>query len=405
MVDLKKKPDENEYLYLWRIQQLIDAEEIENWKIVTPIINQECREDESDYRDESSYRKRAKDYKDFYEYIYPFLCENDYIKQIQTEKDELYKIKRQVWDQRREYNKLLISDARADHLTDCLLEAVEKVNKERPLNFSKDIILPRETDNDAVLVFADWHYGLTTDNIWNTYDVSICKERVIKLVEKAKKYIILNKVDTLHVLLLGDSFHGSIHTGCRVASEEDTCDQLMHVAEIMANAIDELSNIVNSVKVYSTYGNHARTIQNKKDSIHSDNLEKIIPWWMRQRFKEKYDIEVIDSDYKEFIKLNVKGYNICGVHGDLENKFKDIGITINTLFTKKFGETIDFTISADKHHLEEFEQYGIESILVRSLCGSDEFANNNRLFSSAGQSLFIFNEEDGRVATYNIKLS
>lgn len=264
--------------------------------------------------------------------------------------------------------------------------------------------MPDEAENDAVLVFADWHYGMVADGIWNKFNIEICKNRVRRLVNKAKKYIALNKVDTLHILLLGDSYHGAIHAGVRVAAEEDTCDQLMQVAELMAEAIAELSKVVNYVEVYSTYGNHARTIQNKKDSIHSDNMEKIIPWWMRQRFQNKFDIKIVDSEFKEFIKLNVKGYSICGVHGDLENKFKDIGITINTLFTKKFGETIDMTISADKHHLEEFEQFGIESVLVRSLCGTDEYANNHRLFSSAGQSLFIFNEEDGRFATYNIKL-
>ena len=70
---------------------------------------------------------------------------------------------------------------------------------------------------------------------------------------------------------------------------------------------------------------------------------------------------------------------------------------------KKFGETIDYTFSADKHHLEELERYDIESVLIRSLCGTDDYANEHRLYSSAGQSLFIFDPNYGREATYNIK--
>jgi len=102
--------------------------------------------------------------------------------------------------------------------------------------------------------------------------------------------------------------------------------------------------------------------------------------------------------------LNVCGYNIVGTHGDLDKNFKDIGLTINTLFNKKFDLSIDYTISADKHHLEEFEQLGIESILSRSLCGTDEFANGKRLYSIPGQTLLIF-DENGRDASYSIKFT
>ena len=48
-------------------------------------------------------------------------------------------------------------------------------------------------------------------------------------------------------------------------------------------------------------------------------MEKIIPWWMNERFKDRQDITIVDSEFKEFIKLNVCGYNICGTHGDLDN--------------------------------------------------------------------------------------
>jgi hypothetical protein len=79
-------------------------------------------------------------------------------------------------------------------------------------------------------------------------------------------------------------------------------------------------------------------------------------------------------------------------------------VTINSLFSKKYGKTIDYTYSADKHHLEAFEQFGIESALVGSLCGTDEYANNKRLYSYPMQTLSIFTKDDGKLCTYNIKL-
>lgn len=208
---------------------------------------------------------------------------------------------------------------------------------------------------------------------------------------------------TLHVLLLGDAAHGAIHASARVASEEDVCDQIINVSEIIAEAINTLSQYVQTVNIYATYGNHLRTVQNKNDSIHSDNMEKLIPWWLKQRLRDNPKISIIESEYYEFIYLNVLGYDIVAAHGDLE-KFKNFGVTVNTLFSKKYGRTIDYTISADKHHIEEFESLGIESILTRSLCGTDEYSNNNRLYSAPGQTLMIFSSSEGRECTYNIKL-
>ena len=132
-------------------------------------------------------------------------------------------------------------------------------------------------------------------------------------------------------------------------------------------------------------------------------MEKIIPWYLEQRLQNNNRVNIIRSDYYEFIYLNVFGYDIVAAHGDLE-KFKSFGVTVNTLFTKKYGKTIDYTISADKHHIEEFETMGIESVLVRSLCGTDAYANNIRAYSAPGQTLMIFSPEEGRECTYNIKL-
>lgn len=405
-INLKKKDNENERQYLWRINNLIKAGKIENFKQVTPIINQEWRADESEYRDESAYRKPVQYAEKFYEDVFlPMMQENkcaedSYFKELQILKDEVYKAKRQLFDQRREYNKLLTMDARADHLTENLIQAAQSLNSTKFLDTTKEILSYRE--KEAVLALSDWHYGMVTENIWNKFNIEICKQRVSNLKDKVVSYLKFHKPRKLNVLILGDVIHGSIHTGCRVASEEETSDQLMQVSEIIAELVAELSKYTSETVVYSTYGNHARTIQNKQDSVHSDNMEKIIPWWLRQRFQNDETIQVVDSAFYEFIHLNVCGYNIVATHGDLD-KIKNLGVTVNTLFTKLYNTTIDYTISGDKHHLEEFESFDIENILVRSLCGADDYSNDHRLYSNAGQTLMFFTEEDGRECTYNIK--
>lgn len=389
---------------MWRLGQLKDAGKIDlNWDEIANILNREFRTDETEYR-ESSYRKPYTQAKRFYEAgVFNNLSEDKYLKELQTLKEEIYKEKRKLYDQRRERNKDLISEARAEHLSDELVAAANRLSEIIPLTFDESVY-DCDVNKEALITFADWHYGMVTDNIWNSYNTEICRERVEKFVTLAKEFIWQNDIGTIHLVLLGDACNGSIHTTCRVQSEENTCDQLMNVSELMAQAINSLSEIVNRVEVYSCYGNHLRTIQRKEDSIHSDNMEKIIPWWLKQRLQNNKKIHIIESEYKEFTKLNILGKNIVCVHGDLEN-FKNIGTVVNTIFSKKYGETIDYTVSADKHHLEEFEQFDIESILIRSLCGTDDHASSKRLYSKPGQTLMIFNNVYGREATYHIPLN
>ena len=406
MIDLHRLENENEEQFIFRLGTSKDDGRLDmSWDEIANIINKEFRTDESEYRTEAAYRKPYQQAKRYFEanVFKKYRDEDSFLKELQIQKDAVYKEKRKLYDQRREYNKLLISDARAEHLNDKLIRIAENLNKEYPL-VQLDEYKKVNTKKEALLALSDWHYGMVTDNIWNTYDTAVCKKRVVKLASKVIEYLELNNIDMLHIALLGDAAHGGCHVSCRVKSEEDVCDQIMHVSEIMAELIDKLSGYVNHVTVYSCYGNHLRTIQNKQDSVDSDNIEKLIPWWLKQRLKENFKVDIVESEYKEFTRINVCGYHICCVHGNLDN-FRNLGTTVNTIFSRKFGETIDYTISGDKHHLEEFEQFDIESILIRSLCGTDDYANGKRLYSKPGQTLMIFNLEEGRESTYHIPLN
>lgn len=397
-MNLSKLENENHEQYIFRICQMKEQLGY-TWREVADVINNELGND----FDESCYRKKYQHFNAMMKANEDKLFDGEgYLKEIRTQTDELYKAKKQVQDQRREYNKQLASDARAEHLIEKLVEAANNLQEVKPLLFDNGGFSIK-SNNEAIISFADWHFGMVADNIWNRYDVTICKERVCNLVSKTIEYLKLNDVSTLHIFILGDLAHGSIHTSARVASEEETCNQLMMVSELVAEAINELSKYVNIINVYSTYGNHLRTVQNKNDSIHSDNMEKIIPWWLKQRLKGNKKVVIEDNDYYEFIFTKVCGYNVVATHGDLD-RIKKVGATMNAIFNKMYGETIDYVVTADKHHLESFEEVGIESTIVGSLCGTDEYANNKRLYSSPSQTLMMFNEYDGKYCQYNIKL-
>ena len=396
MNNMSYRPEEeNQEQYIYRICDMKDSSGL-TWKEIADIINRELNQNYT----ESAYRKK---YQMFHNGLKA--CEKDiftddeYLKKVQEKTDEMYKASRRLSDQRREYNKILVKDARTEHLEEELIKAANRLSSEKMIKDNYGVYYTSE--NDAILCLTDWHFGMVTDNIWNVYNIQICKDRVNELYRKAKEYLRLHEVNKLHVLVLGDLINGSIHSTVRVASEEKTCEQLMHASELLAELIDSLSHYVNEVSVYSTYGNHARTVQKKEDSIHSDNMERIIPWWLSWRLKDNKKIVIEDNDFYEFIYLDVQGHGVVGIHGDLES-FRKLGVDMHTLFSKQYNFDIEYCFSGDKHHSESVDLYGIENVLVSSLCGTDTYANNKRLYSKAGQTLCIFNKEDGKVCSYNI---
>ena len=166
--------------------------------------------------------------------------------------EELQRERQKFYDQRREYNKLVSREGRREHLYDSLAVAANNLSDSiGTLDFSSpDSAYIEYSDNEAILVFSDWHYGMVTSNIFNSYNTEVCKQRVQDIVQKAKQRIELNTCRKLHILILGDLIHGSIHVGARVASEELVCDQLMQVSEILAQAVCSLHASVQETTVY-----------------------------------------------------------------------------------------------------------------------------------------------------------
>ncbi len=328
--------------------------------------------------------------------------DNTTLSEIENKIIELKKEQVRFRDQRREYNKLLASDARSEHLFDCLISAANNLGDTVGSPFQD--IKPQEVDDcEGLLVFSDWHYGMVTSNIYNIYDTETCRRRVRQCITAAAKRLRLHKCSKLHIAVLGDLCHGGIHVSARVASEELVCDQIMQSTEILAQAIEHLSQFVPEVLVYTTYGNHARTIQNKADSVHRDNMERLVPWWLKQRFSSNDNIVIFEEEEDEFLFMNICNHNIVGVHGDLDS-VKSAPRLISSLFSREWGEDVDYIILGDKHHRESFSELDCTATVCGSLCGTDDYAHEKRLYSLPSQLLLIINKVDGVDAEYHLNL-
>ena len=326
--------------------------------------------------------------------------------EIAEQTRELQKERQRYFDQRREYKKMLSEEGRREHLEAALAVAAGKLDETVGRIFPDanviDYLNSIESGTEAVLVFSDWHYGMVADNVFNKYNTKICAERVEHVVHQAVNRMLLHHCSKLHIVILGDVMHGAIHTSARVASEELAADQLMQVSEILAQAIEYLSKFVEHTLVYTTYGNHARTIQNKKDSIHRDNMERIVPWWLRQRLKGLDGITIVSEEENEFLFIEACGHQFVAAHGDMDS-VKSSPRLLATLFQKKYGMDIEYVLLGDKHHRESFDEVGICAMICGSLCGTDDYANSKRLYSQPEQLLLIVTKDDGVDAEYRIK--
>lgn len=394
--NFSRRPEESEYEYIYRIATSKDA--IGSWQDVADLLNAELGYEYT----ESKYRKDFASFKKMFEANRALFSDFDAQAKDLSEKEIAFKIEaRKFYDQRQALNRVVTRQAREEQLQNCVEAAAAQINNLFPL-LPETISKPIDPhQNEAILCLADWHYGMVCDHVFNQYNPDVCRNRVRRLTDMVKEKMWLHGVSHLHVLLLGDFAHGAIHPTVRLESSEKTCDQLMQVSELLAEMLNELSFGV-AIDVYATYGNHMRTIQNKKESIHSDNMERIIPWWLKERLQYNASVKVHPAG-DEFIKLEICGEGIVATHGDLD-KVRDFGVTASMLFAKSMSCPISYAIMADKHHIEGLDRFGVESIVVPSLCGSDDHAHSKRLYSKPGQTMMLFNPSYGRDAIYQFKL-
>ena len=126
---LERKEGESETQYIWRIGQMIDAGQIDNWKSITPTLNKELRNDETEYRDESAYRKKYQYAKMFYDEIFSKRDDDEYIKELEEQKREIQKERIKLQDERANRNKNIRVEARVEQKLDYLEDVISKQGK------------------------------------------------------------------------------------------------------------------------------------------------------------------------------------------------------------------------------------------------------------------------------------
>ncbi|HBG2116854.1 metallophosphoesterase [Clostridioides difficile] len=392
---LKKKEDESLVDYRIRIRLAKVNKEIDlDWGEIVELLGLECSPDHC--------RKVSYGLKEAFDYLNSKIQDNstqEEIDKINEKILELKKIKVQLSDERSLVNKKIREYSRIDNIIDLFNNKIDDISLHKPF-LSDSSYKDYETSNqEAVMLISDIHYGLETINAFNRYNSEIFKIRIQCLKDKVIEYSKLHKVKRLHVMLLGDLISGHIHNSIRLENRENIVEQIIEVSEILSEFIYELSKEIDKIIVYSVGGNHDRVLPKKDENLDKDNFTLLIDEYIKLRIKSLGNVIFQENIYdNDIIVAKICGNTCFGTHGD-----KDKMSTAIPKLTSLIKLIPDYIFMAHLHNCKE-DSYGESEIIVNgSFSGTDTYAKNLRLSSYAMQKLIIFND-DGRLCTYNIKL-
>lgn len=407
MIDLNRQPGESEEHFIWRIGRAYDSGEIDlGWDEIGAIINRQFREDESQYRDSSAYRKPYQSAKRFYESgVFSSLTTDAYIAQLAESKRELEKEKIKLHTEKLEYNRWLREDARDEMLAEKFADAI----KQAPALQFPPVIRKSSVGNErrtGILCFGDCHYGAEFQviglrgEVINAYSPEIFEKRMQKLLEDTINIAIDEGLDEIVVFELGDSTDGLLRVGQLVKLRYGVVEQSVKYANYIACWLNELAWRI-PVRFQMVFGNHTelRFFNQKKGSFKDENTGM----WIREIIKARLDGNpnfTMEVNPSGLIFDTIQGYNVLGIHGEVKNlgdAIKDFSLTYNA--------DVHILIGAHKHHLME-ETVGVDrdAVTIPSIIGIDDFAISLYKTSRPGASFLVVEKDKGIVTEHRIKL-
>lgn len=326
------------------------------------------------------------------DYNIPKVCEED------ENIIELKKAKMKLSEERVQANAYIRRLSREETLKEIAHDAVVQMDSKKILDFSHADEPVAHTDNEAILLISDWHYGIICDNFWNKYDTDVAEKRLSELFKRVVRYCRKNDVHKITVLNLGDLICGRIHLTLRLESRIDVITQIMKVSEILAEFLLNLLKEHFEVSYCGCIDNHSRVEPVKTDALELETLARITPWYLKERLKNT--IHIYDNTYgQDIITFDCNGYSIAGVHGDKDTP-RQVADSISMITRSKY----DLICSAHLHHHSEDEKNYTEIISNGSLMGTDSYAKGKRLTSRPSQTLIITTPISVREVVYKIDL-
>ena len=397
---LERKEGETETQYLWRVGKLVESGQVGSWKEITPILNQQLREDD-EYYDESAYRKKYQAAKKFYDEIFSQQGDDDFKKEQEELLREIKKEKIKLRDERTESNRGIRIEARVEDKLDYLEDIISKQGKidYKPLTPEERKHLQIKSDNDLIVMLSDLHIGQTFYSAWGNYDLEIAKDRMNQYLNKIIEIKDRHNSENCFVTLQGDMISNSIHKTIAITNRENVIEQVISASEMVTSFLAELGRHFKSVTVASVVGNHSR-IDKKEDALKDERLDTLIEWYAKKKLEDFENIKFEEAFDNTFSSLTVRDKIYFVVHGDYD-AMNQGGLAKLSMMAGFFPYCVLF---GHKHFPATTEINGIKLVQSGSMPGSgDDHTIELRLSGKPSQTVLVCNK-NGIECNYTVEL-
>ena len=328
---------------------------------------------------------------------------DEYFKELQTQKRELQKERKKLQTEKQEYNKWLREDARDELIMEKICNSI---NNLEPMDIPT-YIEPKHNIRGFVLAYGDEHFGVEYElkglfgDIINSYSPEIFEERMWDLFNQVVEIIQKENIDILHVFNMGDFNDGILRVSQLMKLRYGVIDGTIKYADFISNWLNELSKYVR-IKYQSTNGNHSelRMLGQPKGTFTEDNMGKVVSEFIKIRLKDNPNFTYIENP-TGFIYAQVACNTILGIHGEVKNMKTAIDE-----FSRIYNVPIQYLLAGHLHH-NKTEEIGVnnEVINVGSIIGIDDYSLSLRKTANASAKLLIFEQSKGKICEYTLKLN
>lgn len=324
---------------------------------------------------------------------------------------ELSQSKRELQNQRREFNKLkrelLDESIYRNELEKAVREALTdfKMNgydyPQEVLNGSEGIKIAQNEDSTALVVaLSDWHIGCKFKVSYNEFSYKIVSDLVFEYLSKIERLIDTYGVENVLLLNLGDTIENTYmrNFSQTFEAEFDFSTQQAKAIELVSIFIKWLC--LKHPKIHFSYsavaGNHDRMNGNKKDAIFGDSFQTILNLFLNNLPLENFEVIEQESPVKGSVSFN--GVNIAFEHGDKLNlNNRNLLATVS----QRDGKVYDALLVGHLHHFQVVENNGL-FIMSGSLKGADTYSESLNLRADRSQACLLI--RNGKITPLMIRL-
>lgn len=312
-----------------------------------------------------------------------------------TELIKMRKEKIKLSDARVEYNRLIRQEARkesyADMVKRIICENVEPINI--PVHYTLF-----NSSTDLLCHLTDVHCGIEIHNWKNDFDEDILKKRIEKFTSDILDIRGMHESENCY-LVIGEILSGIIHNNLRLQNNMDLMEQFKYISELISAMLVRMANHFNHIHVYTTPGNHSRISPKKEDALDGENMDTLLPFYLKARMQNVKNITICDNTIEpEIAMFNIRGNNVFAAHGH-----KDSPSNVVQNFTMMFNIKPDIVLLGHRHTNGLTTVYDTKVIESGCVSGSDQFALSIRKVNRPEQTISVIGD-GGLICLYDIQL-